>query len=174
MKKRKPKGFLNFKPFMLAFLLIFSIFLAPSLSADDVIYNSFKQKIMDGSIDLDTDTIKVCLVTSSYTVSQDDHEDYADITNEVANGNGYATEGATLANKAVTKDNTNNLGKFDADDVSWAASTITARGAIIYVDSGTDATSWFICYIDFGANKSSSSGTFTISWHADGIITLGE
>ena len=44
----------------------------------NVIYNSFKSKIMDGSIDLDTDTIKVALVTSSYTPSQDDHEDYAE------------------------------------------------------------------------------------------------
>lgn len=139
----------------------------------NVVYNSFKQKIQDGSIDLDTDTIKVALVTSSYTVSQDDHEDYADITNEVANGNGYATEGATLANAAVTKDNTNNRGKFDADDVSWAASTITARGAIVYKDSGTDATSWFICYIDFGGDKSSSAGTFSITWSSDGILYLG-
>lgn len=139
----------------------------------DVIYNSFKQKIMDGSIDLDTDTIKVALVTSSYTPSQDDHEDYADITNEVANGNGYATQGATLANGAVTKDNTDNEGVFDADDVTWAASSITARGAIVYKDSGTDSTSWFICYLDFGADKTSSSGNFTITWNAEGIVNLG-
>ena len=121
----------------------------------DVIFNSFKQKIMDGSIDLDTDTIRVALVTSSYTPSQDDHEDYA------------------LANKAVTKDNTDNEGVFDADDVTWAASSITARGAIVYKDSGTAGTSWFICYLDFGADKTSSSGDFTITWNAEGIVNLG-
>ena len=175
MKKRKPKGFLNFKPFMLAFLLIFSVFLVPSLSADDVVYNSFKQKIMDGSIDLDTDTIKVALVTSSYTVSQDDHEDYADITNEVPGTGNYTTGGATLASKAVTKNNTDNVGKFDADDVTWANSTIAnARGAIVYKDSGVDATSWFIMYIDFGADKSSTAADFTLRWHADGILILGD
>ena len=46
----------------------------------DVIYNSFKANIMNGSIDLDTDTIKVALVTSSYTPDQDAHEDFADVT----------------------------------------------------------------------------------------------
>ena len=139
----------------------------------DVVYNSFKQKIMDGSIDLDTDVIRVALVTSSYTVSQDDHEDYADITNEVANGNGYTTEGEILANAAVTKDNTDNEGVFDADDVAWTSSTITARGAIVYKDSGTAATSWFIRYIDFGSDQTSTAGTFTLQWNAEGIINIG-
>lgn len=138
----------------------------------DVIYNSFKAKIMDGSIDLDTDVIRVALVTSAYTVDQDAHEDYADITNEVANGNGYTTEGEALANKAVSIDDTDNEGVFDADDVTWAASTITARGAIVYKDSGVAGTSWFICYLDFGSNQSSSSGNFTIQWNAEGILNL--
>ena len=137
----------------------------------DVIYNSFKQKIMDGSIDLDTDTIKVALVTSAYTVSQDDHEDYADITNEVS-GTGYTAEGATLASKTVTKDNTDNEGVFDAADVTWAGSTITARGAIVYKYSGTAATSWFICYFDFGADKTSTAGDFKITWNAEGILNI--
>jgi hypothetical protein len=138
----------------------------------NVIYNSFKQKIMDGSIDLDTDTIKVALVTSSYTPDQDNHEDYADITNEVV-GTGYTAGGATLANAAVTKDNTDNEGVFDADNVTWSSSTITARGAIIYKDSGVDATSWFIAYLDFTTDKTSTSGNFTIQWNSEGIVNLG-
>lgn len=138
----------------------------------NVIYNSFKGKIMDGSIDLNTDTIKVALVTSTYSPDQDAHDFYNDITNEVANGNGYTTGGATLANAAVTIDNTDNEGVFDADDVSWATSTITARGAVIYKDSGVAATSPLIAYIDFGADKSSTAGTFQITWAAEGIINL--
>lgn len=138
----------------------------------DVVYNSFKSKIMDGSIDLDTDTIKVLLVTSTYTPDQDAHEDYADITNEVANGNGYTTGGETLANAAVTTDDTDNEGVFDADDVTWAASTITARGAVVYKDSGVAGTSWLICYLDFSSDQSSSSGDFTIQWNAEGIVNL--
>ena len=138
----------------------------------NVIYNSFKQKIMDGSIDLDTDTIRVALVTSTYTPDQDAHEDYADITNEVV-GTGYTAEGAALANKAVTKDNTDNEGVFDADNVTWASSTITARGAIVYKDSDTATTSWFIAYFDFTSDQSSNNGNFTITWNAEGIVNLG-
>ena len=137
----------------------------------NVIYNSFKQKIMDGSIDLDTDTIKVALVTSSYTPDQDSHEDFADITNEVS-GTGYTAGGATLSNVSITKDNTDNEGVFDADDVTWSSSTITARGAVVYKDSGTPATSWLICYVDFGSDYSSVAGDFKITWNAEGIVNI--
>lgn len=137
----------------------------------DVIYNSFKKKIMDGSIDLDTDTIKVALVTSSYTPNQDLHDFFDDVTDEVS-GTGYSAGGASLANKAVTQDNTNNKGVFDADDVTWSTSTITARGAVLYKSTGTASTSALICYIDFGSDKLSAGGNFTIQWNASGILTL--
>jgi hypothetical protein len=137
-----------------------------------VIYNSFKRDIMNGSIDLDTDTIKCALVTSSYTPDQDAHDNYDDITNEVANGNGYTTGGQALANKAVTADNTDNEGVFDADDVTWSASTITARGAVLYKDTGTPSSSKLICYVDFLADYSSNNGNFTIQWASEGILNL--
>lgn len=138
----------------------------------DVIYNSFKRDIMNGSIDLDTDTIKLALVTSTYTPDQDAHDNFDDITNEVAAGGGYTAGGEALANKAVTVDNTDNEGVFDADDVTWAASTITARGGVLYKSTGVASTSKLICYLDFGSDKSSSSGNFTVSWAAEGILNL--
>lgn len=137
----------------------------------DVIYNSFKAKIMDGSIDLDTDTIKVALVTSTYTPDQDAHDFFNDITNEVV-GTGYTAGGSALAGKAVTADNTDNEGVFDANDVSWTTSTITARGAVIYKDTGVASTSALIAYLDFGSDKVSTAGTFTIAWNAEGILNL--
>lgn len=139
----------------------------------DVIYNSFKRDIMNGSIDLDTDTIKVALVTSAYTPNQDTHTKFSDVTNEVS-GTGYTAGGATLANKAVSADNTDNEGVFDADDVSWSTSTITARGAVLYKSRGGAATAdELICYIDFTTDKSSTAGTFTLQWNAEGILNLG-
>lgn len=137
----------------------------------DVIYNNFKKLIMNGGIDLDTDTIKVALVTSSYTPNQDTHDFFDDVTNEVS-GTGYTAGGASLANKAVTADNTDNEGVFDADDVTWSTSTITARGAVIYKSTGTASTSALIAYIDFGSDQSSSAGNFTITWGAEGILNL--
>ena len=87
-------------------------------------------------------------------------------------GNPIVAGGASLANKAVTQDNTNNKGVFDADDVTWSTSTITARGAVLYKSTGTASTSALICYIDFGSDKSSAGGNFTIQWNASGILTL--
>lgn len=138
----------------------------------DIIYNSFKKNIMNGTIDLDTDTIKVMLVTSAYTPDQDAHDFRDDVTNEVS-GTGYSAGGAALANKAVTADNTDNEGVFDADDLTWSTSTITARGAVLYKSrGGASSADELICYLDFGADKSSSGGNFTLQWAAEGIINL--
>lgn len=138
----------------------------------DVIYNSFKRDIMNGSIDLDTDTINVMLVTSTYTPDQDAHTKRSDVTNEVS-GTGYSAGGAALAGKAVTVDNTDNEGVFDANDLTWSTSTITARGAVLYkARGGASSADELICYIDFGSDKSSTAGNFTLQWAAEGILNL--
>jgi hypothetical protein len=69
----------------------------------DAIYNSFKKKSMDGSIDLDSDTIKVMLVTSSYTPGQGAHGFRDDVTNEAF---GTFTSPAAKRQKAKVADNT--------------------------------------------------------------------
>lgn len=127
---------------------------------------------MNGSIDLDTDTINVMLVTSTYTPDQDAHTKRSDITNEVS-GTGYSAGGAALAGKAVTVDNTDNEGVFDANDLTWSTSTITARGAVLYkARGGASSADELICYIDFGSDKSSTAGNFTLQWAAEGILNL--
>ena len=128
---------------------------------------------MDADIDLASDTIRVALVTSSYTPNQDTHTDFDDVTNEVV-GAGYVADGEALANKTVTQDDTDNEGVFDADDVVWTTSTITARGAVVYKDTGTPSTSSLIAYIDFGTDKTSTVGTFTITWNAEGILNIAD
>lgn len=135
------------------------------------IYDSYSKKAVDGTnIDLDTDTIKVALTTASYTPSQTTHDFFDDITNEVS-GTGYSAGGASLANKVLTLDTTNNYTTWDADDVSWTTSTITnARYAIIYKSTGTASTSPLIALIDLGSNQSTNASTFTIVWNASGIL----
>lgn len=137
------------------------------------IYNNFKKKIMDGSIDLDTDNINVALLDSGYSANLDTHVFYSDVTaDEVANGSGYTTKGVTLASASVTVDTTNDLAYFDAADVTWASSTITARYAVIFKNSGTNTTSPLVAYVDFGADKTSDNGNFIISWSTAGILKL--
>ena len=137
----------------------------------DVIYNNFKKNIMNGNIDLDTDTIMLALCTSSYTPDADTHEFFSSITNEVT-GTGYTADGQALASGAVTCDTTDDEGVFDADDVTWSTSTITARYGILHKDTGASTTSPLIACLDFAADKSSSAGDFKVAWNAEGIINL--
>jgi hypothetical protein len=137
------------------------------------VYNSFKKKIMDGSIDLDTDNINVALFTSAYTPNLDTHTFYSDITaSEVAQANGYTTKGQTLASASISIDTTNDLAYFDASDNTWASSTITARYAVLFKNSGTNTTSPLIAYVDFGSDKTSDNGNFIITWSSAGILKL--
>lgn len=134
----------------------------------DIIYNRFKANLMNKIVDCEADTFKVMLCTSSYTPSAD-HNTTSDITNEVS-GSGYSAGGAALSNLSVTQDDTDDEAAWDADDVTWSTSTITARYAVIYDD--TLAGDDLVCCFDFTSDKSSSGGDFTIQWNAEGIINL--
>ena len=137
------------------------------------IFNSFKRDVINGSIDLDTDTIKLMLVTSSYTPNIDTHTKRSDVTNEVT-GTGYTAGGVALANKTVTVNNTTDKGVFDADDVTLSTATITARGAVLYKSrGGASSADELICYLDFGSDITSTAGNFNITFDATGILTLG-
>ena len=82
----------------------------------DMIFNSAKRDLLNGSIDLDTDTIKVMLVTSAYVPNQDTHTERSDVTNEVTGTNqGSTAGGATPANNT---DHTDNEWGVDAGDVA--------------------------------------------------------
>ena len=135
-------------------------------------YNSFKANLAKGLINLEDNTkVKVLLVTTAYVGSANIDTDTMTQVNagEISAGGNYSTGGVLLTNPAVTQDNTNDLAKFDADNVTWASSTITAGGAVIWYD---DTTDYPICLIDFAGDKSSSNGDFTIQWDANGILTI--
>ena len=130
------------------------------------IYNRFKANLMNKIVDLEADTIKCMLLDDSHAFSAA-HNVIGDVNANEISGSGYSAGGATLANKAVTQAATT---KFDADDVAWTSASFTAYHAVLWDDTvGTDD---LICSIDFGAAKTVTSGTFTIQWHTDGIITL--
>lgn len=129
------------------------------------------KSMVNKEVDFDTDTVKVMLCTSTYVPNQDTHQYKSSVTNEVT-GTGYTAGGATLASKTVVYDTATNTLTLDCADPTWAASTITARFAVFYISTGTDSTSALLCYWDFGADVSSSSGTFTLTIDAAGLITL--
>ena len=144
-----------------------------------VIPNSFKGRLMGDTaqiataINLATDTIKLMLVTSSYTPDVDADVFIDDVSaNEVGASGTYSAGGVTLTVTGST-DDTDNEGVFDATDVSFTSATITARYAVIYKDTGTPGTSPIIAVIDFGSNQTSTAGTFAITFASEGILNLG-
>lgn len=139
----------------------------------NVFFNKGKAVLSSGGgVDWASDTIKIALVTSSYTPNQDSHDFFDDVTNEVT-GTGYTAGGATLGSKTKTQDNATDRIVFDAADAAWTTSTITARAAVIYKDTGTASTSPLIGYIDFGSNITSTGATFTVTFSVDGVVYLG-
>lgn len=137
------------------------------------LYGNFLAKALNKEVDWDTDTIKVALLTSSYTPNQDTHDYYDDVSSNEVTGTGYTTGGATLASKTVTYDSGTNVIVLDAADVTWSSSTITARYAVVYNDSGASAgAKVLIGYVDFGSDQSSTNGNFTITWDSTGIVRI--
>jgi hypothetical protein len=123
-------------------------------------------------MDLTADTVKVMLCTSSYVPDQDTHQYKSSVTNEVV-GTGYTAGGATLSSPSLTYTTGTNTLMIDGGDVAWAASTLTARYAVVYDSTpGTDATRPLLLYIDFGGDVSTTSGTLTITWDAAGLSSV--
>jgi hypothetical protein len=136
------------------------------------LYGLALKSLAQGKMVLDADTLKVMLCTSSYTPNQDTHQFKSDVTNEIT-GTGYTAGGATLSSVTLSYNSGTNTLTLDAADTSWPTSTITARYAVIYDSTpATDATRPLIAYVDFGADTSDASGTFTITWDAAGIATI--
>lgn len=136
------------------------------------LFGLYHKSLANKEIDLDSDVLKVMLVTSAYTPNQDTHQYKSSVTNEVT-GTGYTAGGATLTGVTVAYDTTTNTLTLDANDVTWAASTITARYAIFYDSTpATDATRPLIAYWDFGQDEISASGNFTLTISGSGIATI--
>lgn len=126
-----------------------------------IIFNSCLDDVNNGNIDFGSDNFKGLLVLAAYTPNKDTHLKRSDVTNEVAAGSGYSTGGAATT-VTVTKDTANDRVDVAFGAVAWAASTITARGMVIYKSRGGLASAdELVCYIDFGADISSTNDTFT-------------
>ena len=123
---------------------------------------SFKQELLVGSHNFTAstgDTFKLAMYTNSASFDAST-TDYT-ATNEVS-GTGYSAGGGTLTNVTPTTSGTTALTDFA--DLTFSSSTITARGALIYnttTGAGTGTTDT-VLVLDFGADKSSSAGDFTI------------
>lgn len=134
------------------------------MAIETAICNSYKQEILEG-VHTSTDTYKVALFTSSATLGAATTA-YSS-TNEVANGNGYTTGGATLSGFSAGL--ASGTAYLTFNDPSWANATITARGCMIYNSSKSNKA---VAVFDFGQDVSSTNGTFTVDFPSGGASSL--
>lgn len=146
------------------------------MAASISFYNSFKEYVADGTFDLNTDSFKVALVSSSYTFSAS-HTVYADLTNELSTANGYTSGGAALG--SVTFSQTSGTATFDAADTTWTASggSIVARRAVIYKDGTANArVKPLVASILLDTTPAdvtvTTGNTLTLQYNASGIFTF--
>ncbi len=141
-----------------------------------LVYQMWKLNQLNGTsfIDFDSDTLKVMLVTSSYTPNADTHDFANDITNEVSTS-GYSAGGKALTGLTAVSDSANGWVNIDASDIAWSipsGSTLTARGGVLYKSLGTLTISPLIAYLDFGTDQVASNGNLTIQWSTAGYLRL--
>jgi len=122
--------------------------------------NSFKKEILEGIHDLESggDVFKLGLYTSVATLSSATTS-YT-TSNEVAASGQYAAGGGVLQSQQVSLA-TGGVAIADFADLSFTGVTLTARGALIYNSTETKKA---VCVLDFGADKTATSGTFTIQF----------
>ena len=125
---------------------------------------SFKADLFNKEQDLDTDSIKIALYTSTATLGAATTA-YA-TTNEIS-GTGYTAGGVVLANSTVAT--TGTTAYVDFDNPEWTSATFTARGALIYNATNANKS---VAVLDFGGDFTVSSGTFRIVFPAPGAAAI--
>jgi hypothetical protein len=123
---------------------------------------SFKVQILGGDFDFSSgtaDTFKIALFTSAATLGA---TTTAYSTSNEVTGTNYVAGGNTLTISQVPT-STGTTAFLDFADTTWSTATITARGALIYKSGGGDPA---IAVLDFGSDKTSTAGDFTIVFPA--------
>ena len=129
----------------------------------NVIPNHFKAQRDAGNIDFDANTFHIALMATGFTFDIDTDANWSDISaSELAGGNGYTQDGATLAGVAISEDDTNNWSSVTWNDATWAASGGSigpSPGACIIKWTGVESTSIIVGYIDFTSDQTAADGT---------------
>lgn len=133
--------------------------------------NSFKQELLGGIHDLDTDTLKLALIKASpsgtYNASTTNYSDVTGNSDE-ASGTGYSAGGQTLDGASISLSGSTAI--VDFTDEVFSNVTVSTDGCIIYNTSSTPANK-AIAVIDFGGTVSATAGDLTIEFPAAGAST---
>lgn len=137
------------------------------------LYGQVFLKAFNKEIDILDDAIACTLHTSGYTPDQDTQVYVSSLNSEVAAAGGYTTGGQNLTTDTLTYTAGTNTIMYDADDVVWAGSSITARTAVLSDRTpGTAATQPLLVYQQSDVDITSNNGEYRVAWAAAGIFTI--
>jgi len=128
----------------------------------NAITNTFKEDTLKGLHDFTPstgDVFKLALYNNTASIGADTTSYAAGITGQVPDTGQYAAGGGALVNALVSVNGTTAF--VDFNDLSFTGVTLTARGALIYNTSETNKS---VCVLDFGGDKTATSGTFTVQF----------
>lgn len=126
----------------------------------NIVPDSFKQELFLGTHNFSTtsgDTFHLALYTTVTGFSQAGTTVYT--TSNEASGTGYTAAGAALTNTSVSV--ADNVAFVDFSDLTFQTATITASAALIY---NTSQANKAVVVLDFGGDKTSTNGDFTIQF----------
>ena len=147
------------------------------MAITQAIANAFKKQLLEGDHNFKAsggDKFKIALYTSSATLNSTTTAFSA--TNEVGNSGQYTSGGGALTNGGTSIGSGTGKGVAIVDfaDRSFTGVTLTARGALIYNDTASGDPA--VAVLDFGGDKTATSGTFTIQFPtanaSDAIIRI--
>ena len=127
------------------------------MAITNAICTSFKQELLVGTFDFTNstgNTFNLALYTSSATLGA---STTAYVTTGESTGTNYSARGAALTN--VTPVTSGTTAIVDFADLTFGTATVTARGALIFNTSASDKA---VCALDFGGDKTSTAGNFTV------------
>ena len=133
------------------------------MAITQAIANAFKKQLLEGDQNFASggDKFKLALYTSSATLNSATTAYTA--SNEVANSGTYASGGGDLTGQNTSI--ASGVAIVDFADLSFTGVTLTARGALIY-NTSSAVTNAAVAALDFGADKTATSGTFTVQFPA--------
>lgn len=143
----------------------------------DGMFNKGKYLILSDSISLSSDTLKVMLVTSSYTFDKT-HNFVGDVSSNELSVSGYTGGFAgagrkTVASKTFTEDDTNHRAVFAVADITWTslAAGQTIGGAILIKEVTNDAASPLIAFFDL-TNTATTGANVTLDFSSTGLFYI--
>lgn len=140
------------------------------MTAPTVVSTNLPKRALSALLALGTP--KMMFVTATHTPDQDAYDYINDVNANEAAGTSYSAGGITLTSVVVNLDTATNTVSLDADDITTAGLSVSARWGYIYVDTGTAATSPIVAYTDFSQGVGGNVTVTGYQFDSAGILAF--